>query len=78
MRYRYDWPLDKISTYNSIMASCHLPTASLACILTPTLLKFGRIPTLYLALIISIISIGIEMIDNMWAILLGKTLIGFA
>ena len=33
---------------------------------------------LYIALVISLVSVSIQMIDNMWAILLGKTLIGFA
>ncbi len=78
MRYRYDWPPELISTYNSLLASCHLPTAAIGCLITPKMLKNGRVPVLYVTLVISLVSVSIEMIDNMWAILIGKTLIGFA
>lgn len=78
MRYRYDWPPELVATYDSLLASSHQPTALIACMFTPKLLKSGRLKTMYVSLVISMISVGIQMIDNMWIILLGKTLIGFA
>ncbi len=78
MRGRYDYPPDLVAAFDSFLASGHLPTSLIASLLTPKLLQRGRLPTLYVTLVIALMSVSIQMIDSMWAILLGKTFIGFS
>jgi MFS family permease len=78
MKIRFNWPADMVATYNSILGNCHLPPACLASFYTPQLLKHGRIKTMMVSTLIATVALSVQMIENMWAIILGKTLIGFS
>ena len=64
--------------YDGIFGQANLPFAALASIICGRLLKFGRRPILMLTSVFSILGMLIYLIDSIWALIMGKAVMGIA
>lgn len=78
MRIRFNWADDMVPLYNSIFGQAYLPTAAIGSILTPMLMAKSKRISILLPSIVAIFGISIHLIENMWAMLLGRVIIGFS
>lgn len=78
MEVNFDWPKDMLATYDSIFGQASLPGGAIGAIITGRLLSRGRRICLLLCTLLAALGIGLQLVEDMWVILLGRVVTGFS
>jgi len=78
LKIKYDWPKNLVSTYTSLLTASAIIGLAFGGFTSGRLMTKGRKQCMLIATVVGVVGVGIEMIDNMWAIFIGRLIYGYA
>ena len=75
---KFGWEGSTATVNESIIGSCSTVTLMISAALSGSLVKYGRRKALILSAFIGIVGTGITIVQNFWAIIIGRLFYGFS